>query len=190
MATTLVIQPHSDDAVLFACYQLMYEPTKTTIVTVLRSAKQEKWGISDRERQQEDFGAAMCLGVGVKALEEAGLGGVCGNDEEPDWGGVRGCLASLAELLITPVKVLAPAWEVDGHEDHNRVAELVAEFWPDYTAYMTYRRGHGRSEGALEVRPSAGWRARKMRAMSYYESQIDLENTRPWFNNWDREWLA
>lgn len=173
MNETLLIEPHLDDAVLFASYTIMRE--KPAIVTVLGGTPDVKdyYGTPYSTRRHEQELALFMLG------HDPARWTCWGNPEEdPDWDEIRHSFKALR--LNGYTKVWAPRPEPGGHEQHNRVARLVAEQWPHANWYMTYRRGNPRSRGTI-VLPQPGWRARKLRAMSCYSSQIDLDATRPWF---------
>ena len=46
--------------------------------------------------------------------------------------------------------------------------------------YLTYKRGSMRSRGT-EVPFEPKWAWLKLRALACYQSQVELENTMPWF---------
>jgi hypothetical protein len=85
------------------------------------------------------------------------------------------------DYVHAPARVWAPAYEEDGHEQHNVVANVAAAiFCSRVQPYLTYRRGQMRTRGT-EVPFEPPWVWSKMRALCCYRSQIELENTRPWF---------
>lgn len=93
------------------------------------------------------------------------------------------------------VRVFLPAIYEDGHEEHNFVGRRAQEmFAPGHlTSYLTYApRGYRQREGT-EVVPEPWMIARKLKALSCFESQIENPATRPWFTSPlldTREWLA
>lgn len=87
--------------------------------------------------------------------------------------------------------VWAPMLEDGAHEHHNEVSRMAAQVFGDRCRfYATYQRGHGRTRTDNEVIPEPGWYALKLKAMACYTSQINDPHMRPWFNDWEREWLA
>jgi hypothetical protein len=90
--------------------------------------------------------------------------------------------------------VYAPAYHADGHEGHNEVSFGALEEWgrSKVRFYETYAPRGQRTRTETEV-PYEPWMvARKLRALSCFESQIEQESTRPWFTYLldVREWLA
>lgn len=84
-------------------------------------------------------------------------------------------------FVHAPDRVWAPAWEVQGHEQHNVVAEAASSIFGDMVQpYLTYQRGSMRTRGT-EVPFEPSWVWSKMRALCCYRSQIELDATRAWF---------
>ncbi len=177
--TVLLIEPHLDDAVLFASYTILGE--KPIVCTVMGDTP-------DGERRIEEHREAL-------GILGAGGGWEFGESEQrPNWRRIASWLLHLRDEF-QPTIVYSPAREEGGHEQHNRVTEEVEAAFslqcpPTY--YMTYVRGGRRSRGSIEVEPEHGWAARKFQAMACYASQIEWVQTRPWFAADDalREWLA
>lgn len=182
--STVLFSPHNDDAVLFAAHAcLEHDPL---VVTVLRSQVQEDrgTGITAETREREDGCAFAELGL-TDWLQWPYP------DVATDWGAVENAMRLLDER-VQPERVFAPAPEPLGHSDHNAVGNLAADvFGERVTGYLTYRRGKGRSRGAL-VTMQPDWVARKLRALACYQSQIAEPSTRPWFVELldMREWVA
>lgn len=179
----LLLDPHGDDAVLFACFTLLAH--KPDVVVVLRSQLQEDrgTGITAAMRERETNQAFNEAGVPLWHQWDMA-------DRFPNWDGVERLMREY-DADHAPELVFAPQWEGGGHEHHNavgRLAELV--FGDRCRGYMTYRRGYGRSEGATEVVPEPEWIAAKHRALACFESQIAEPSTRPWFMDSLREWIA
>lgn len=168
-------EPHHDDSVLFATYTLLRE--KPTVITVFSHPSVERQVESMKAMDVVECNYGMVGAYEGDAGAEALL--LSRMIREHDLGGDK--------------KVFAPAVEEDGHADHNLVGSLAGKvFGPEnVTHYMTYRRGHGRSRSDNEVEPEPGWRALKMQAMACYASQIERDDTRPWFCGDDvfREWI-
>ena len=88
--------------------------------------------------------------------------------------------------------VIAPAYHPEGHLEHNVAAGLAADWRVPITFYATYAPRGQRTRTDNEV-PYEPWMvARKLRALSCFESQIEQESTRPWFTYLldIREWYA
>ncbi len=189
--TVLLLEPHLqaiDDAVLFASYTVLRE--KPLVLTVCSDARvQERFGIFGVTRRNESEKALGRLGIGVFSdwypLGVPDTGTSCEEIVE------RLVSFGPGERVATPDVVWAPMWEHGGHEDHNAVNQAAVHLFGDRCRfYATYRRGSTRTRTEHEVIPEPEWFARKLRAMACYESQINLSPTRPWFDDWSREWVA
>jgi hypothetical protein len=179
--TVVLLQPHYDDAVLFATYTLLI--AKPHVVTVLGGETTQAPVVFGEERQRENHCALDLLKV--TSTEDW-----THHDElDVDWEAVLADMRDL-NLRLRPNLVWTPLDEQDGHEHHNLVSAMaVTAFGPERLRYYTtYRRGNGRTVTDYEVIPLADWYALKFKAMACYESQINLPLTRPWFENWSREW--
>lgn len=175
--TVLLIEPHMDDAVLFASYTILGE--KPIVCTALAAT-------TDGERRRREHDAAM------DALGVVGRDRLLEHEHKPAWVKVRGWMEDL-RAKVKPTLVYVPAFEYGGHEQHNEVNQIAKRaFDCEILSYMTYVRGGRRSRGSIEVEPEHGWSARKFQAMACYASQIEWIHTRPWFAADDalREWLA
>jgi LmbE family N-acetylglucosaminyl deacetylase len=181
--TNLLLAPHNDDEVLFACWTLLRHQPHVIFCT--RAAH-------DYERREKESEAVMeLLGLDWTQLPISAA--------QPDWEQVEVYLNGWANArpygdLLDQFKVFAPAHEEYGHEQHNEVASLAARVFgaDNVTHYMTYERGHGHSSTWNEVPYEPYWLAVKLRALSLYETQIANPDTRPWFCEYLelREWYA
>jgi LmbE family N-acetylglucosaminyl deacetylase len=172
--------------VLFACYSLLAH--NCHVVNVLRSQVQEDRGagITQDTRAREDREAMDCLGVGI--FEQWAE-----TDADPDWDAIKRMMVEIRETE-NPQLVFAPLPEVNGHDQHNAVGQIAENvFAPtgEVRFYATYQRGQGRTKTEIEVEPEPWMIAAKLRALSYYESQIIEPSTRPWFYELldMKEWL-
>jgi LmbE family N-acetylglucosaminyl deacetylase len=181
--SVLLLQPHSDDAALFAAFTLLHH--RPHVITVLSSKLQEDrgTGITNETRIAEDVCAMEILGCTVEQWPYP--------DSAPDWGAIENAFR-LYDERAQPERVFAPAPEDGGHGQHNAVSNLAHDvFGERVTGYLTYRRGHGRSTSDNEVAFKPGWPALKLRALSCYVSQIQEPSTRDWFLELSlREWYA
>ena len=170
--TVVLFEPHSDDATLFSAFSVLRH--EAFIVTVL--------GV-DETRYAETEAAAEVLGVQSMSLGFS--------EANPDWDKVGYRMERFDEGRMDVDQVFAPLEEEGGHPHHNEVGLLAREIFGDRCRfYATYKRGHSRTRTDNEVIPEADWYAIKFAAMSCYVSQINHPQMRPWFNDWDREWVA
>jgi hypothetical protein len=177
--TTILFEPHADDSVLFACYTLLAH--RPTVITVLGG---ETVGQVDAKTRQWES---------MMAMAHVGVPYICWNGSEsaPDWSAIWTRMAHLDRDEKIDC-VWAPLPEpVDGHDHHDRIGEAALSVFGDRCRfYATYRRGSARTQTDNEVIPEPDWPAKKFQAMSMYVSQINLPATRPWFSDWDREWVV
>ena len=169
--TVVLFEPHPDDIVLFCCHTLMREQTQgpVKVITVFSEAN---------HRAYETIAAMDSLNV-------------------YDWLGwldtpyEHHALCRKMAELDDVTGVWAPMVEVEGHLDHNLVGRAAEDVFGDRCRfYATYRRGQGRTRTDNEVTPEPDWYAKKFNAMSCYVSQINHPQMRPWFNDWEKEWIA
>jgi LmbE family N-acetylglucosaminyl deacetylase len=179
---SVLLEPHHDDGCLFAAYTILRE--RPDVITVMGQAKvQERYGISELERAEESTQA-------MRVLQANSWRSWRHSDVNPSQEAIVDDMLRL-NTVLHPKVVWAPLWEKDGHEQHNLVSILAERvFGRRCGFYATYKRGSGRTRTVDEVTPEPDWPALKFQAMACYASQINLENTRPWFSDWDREWVA
>jgi LmbE family N-acetylglucosaminyl deacetylase len=172
---------------LFASFTVLR--VKPIVVTVCSDARvQERFGIDGWKRRMESEKALSRLSVDPFGdWVELGLSDVGLTEEKV----IERLLLSDPRVCDDAETVWAPMWEQDGHEDHNAVNQAAVKVFGDRCRfYATYRRGSARTRTEHEVFPEPDWPARKLRAMACYESQVNLPNTRAWFDDWSREWVA
>ncbi len=174
---TLLLAPHADDETLFASFLAQRYGAHVHVVYD-----------EGKEREKELHMATTWLGCNYSqgnvpkgssaAVVEAALIGLRDPSGADDWD-----------------RVIAPAIEESGHEEHNLVGELALETFGDVeiVRYSTYAPRGIRMTWNEEVeadRPE--FVARKLAAMSCYRSQIADPATRPWFYELldMREWIA
>lgn len=183
--SAVLFSPHNDDETLFAFYSMVRH--RPEVIIVLRSMRQqlEQSGPTYQRRERETQCATGV--VGAKCIQWAF------HDNDPNWG----VIGDYIKAYITtwkPDTVIAPALEAGGHEDHNAVARIVDDLAADFdfeqVRYLTYKRGHGRSEDGIEVVPSPVERAWKAAALRCYSSQLEHPPTAPWFGSDQREFVA
>lgn len=170
----VLFAPHNDDETLFAFYSMIRY--KAEVVVVLRASNRHQV----RERETE---CATRL-AGVKYVQWKH------ENDAPDWDSIKAGIKGYVQYA-TPDVVIAPAFEVGGHEDHNAVATICADLHGTHARiqYLTYRRGHGRSEDGTEVEPSPVEKAWKFAALACYASQANDPATSPWFGSDQREFV-
>ena len=165
----IFLDPHGDDAVLFASFTLLRE--KPLVVVVFDSYLQEQrgYGITAAQRRAETEAACKILGVDVQFL---GF-----RDDTPDWDGIVEALYGF-EGCESPV--FAPAVEFGGHDHHSMVGEIAEKVLPPVRSYLTYTKS-GKSTGGVPVPYEPEWALLKLRALACFESQIKLPSTAPHF---------
>jgi len=154
----ILLQPHDDDAFLFACFAAIRE--QALIVTVFDSYVQPSRGIpgtSARERERETNRACIVLGLLWKRLNFR-------DDEMPTLHQVASRLGEVVGPL-NGHEIWAPADEAYGHPQHNLLAPLGDHH------YLTYTE-RGKSTCGREVPFEPAWVGLKLRALSCFESQF------------------
>lgn len=171
------ISPHCDDETLFGAFTILREQPIVVIVFDSVVQYQRGTGITGPMRRNETIAAMEILGAEVRFLQYS--------DAERN--------PNLNDGLIPYLEaeeVWAPAFEEGGHPQHNLVARWVRGAWinkPEaVTHYMTYTTA-GKSTGR-PVPIEDGWLSKKFAALSCYQSQIDLPNTREHFLREQREY--
>jgi LmbE family N-acetylglucosaminyl deacetylase len=176
--TAILFAPHNDDETLFAFYSMLKHRPK--VIVVLRSFRQltEQGGppYHVRERETEAVVAEM-LGLEYEQWGYPDNGGT-------SWGDVA---VEMENYIVGGGydTVIAPAWEENGHEDHNAVGLIAVglcnAFEFELVRYLTYRRGEGRSTHGVPVDHTAEEEFMKLQALGVYESQMNHGPTAPWF---------
>jgi LmbE family N-acetylglucosaminyl deacetylase len=171
--TDLWLSPHNDDETLFGAFTIIRE--KPMVIVCLKSQVQEdRYGIKANVREMETTGALWWLG-------NPSWQQLLTLDTDPQAPAkLLDDFASL-DLIHAPERVWAPAYEENGHEQHNVVSYAANGVFGDRVQpYLTYKRGSMRSRGT-EVPFEPKWAWQKLRALACYQSQVELENTMPWF---------
>ena len=186
---SVLIAPHNDDETLFAAYTIMRE--RPHVIVALSDPH------NGRKREQETRTAVDWLTAGRSSVEHWGFDCSC-----PDWEGLSSAIGELARYD----RVWAPAvvgeasgyvlgeapengWGVLQHEHLGWLAQNILR--ARVRRYCLYTRWHGRHK-VREIVPTGVEIARKLVALSCYESAIADRATRSWFyENLDlREWTA
>jgi LmbE family N-acetylglucosaminyl deacetylase len=191
---TLFLSPHADDSTLFGAYTLLRH--KPTLVICLYSKIQGlRGGPMHGTRAAEEEEASKVLGVEDLRM----LSVPDGLEFVPYESGARGEMLEHLRFEfrhldedVCPDRVFAPVvYDTLGHFDHDMIGTLARDIFGDrVTYYHTYRRGSARERSETQVSQEPHWPAIKFQAMACYASQINLDNTRPWFSDWDKEWYA
>lgn len=159
---SILIQPHDDDAVLFACWTLLRH--KPLVVTVFDSYVQPARGISGTsatERAEETNRACLILGVDNVRL------GFRDDDSTIQPFQVKQAIKKLGQSG----HIIAPIFEHGGHAQHNLVALAVGDRMNDCVRYYSYTV-RGKSTSANEVPFDPEWVALKLRALAEFKSQF------------------
>ena len=174
-----------DDETLFASYLCLKYTPRVLICT--KSRAQEQWGVFAEERTAETAAAMEILGCDWRQLTFLDTDGASICDPLRDW------LELDREFSGEPQIVFAPAFEENGHAQHNAIAEAARVIFGDkIVSYLTYTSNGRSRDGQLNEPDDFDWISLKLRALSCYRSQLRVENCRPWFNELldIREWLA
>jgi LmbE family N-acetylglucosaminyl deacetylase len=178
-----LIAPHNDDETLFASFTICREEPIVVIVYdgYVQSARGE--AVTAEERRQETIEA--CKILGAHSVVFLGLRDDRAEETPP-------ILDLLHQYCPEPTEIWAPAYEVGGNRQHNRVATAcrdmlshpccagLRQWFPALTCYVTYT-SVGKSVGSIRIDPQPEWIVRKLRAMACYESQIRISNCREHF---------
>jgi LmbE family N-acetylglucosaminyl deacetylase len=158
------LSPHNDDESLFGAFTLIRE--KPLVVICLDSQTQafRGDGITGAQRAEETARAMNVLGCEWTQWPVGDL--------EPDWADVHERMENLTALWEID-QVYAPAWESNGHLQHNVIANMADEVFGEevVTNYLTYT-SQGKSKWGVPVAYEPSWVPLKLAALSCYESQI------------------
>lgn len=165
--SSLFLAPHNDDETLFGAFSLLRH--RPLVVVCLRSFRMFDANypggmpIHFTRRELETDAAMRTLGCQWLQWKHP--------DDKPDWDMVHSAVEGLRDGRIEWEHVFAPAWEEAGNEHHNYLAQIADDvFGRDITRYLTYT-ANGKSEWGTEIEVEPEWPARKLLAMSCYESQ-------------------
>ena len=167
----LLLTPHADDESLFAAYTCIR--LKPLVVCVF-----------DEGRARELQSAVKHFGCKARQLPI------------PKGSGEVLVTVALREIALAEYdEVWVPAWEEEGHEEHNLVANCAADVWNGHLLryYLTYAPRGQRSTWGNRVDPNSPiWLSYKLRALSMYHSQMEDPRSQPWFYDLldVREWVA
>jgi len=171
--SAIVLAPHNDDEVLFACFLcLRYQPH---VVVCYRSAMQEGlYGVTAETREAETAQAMNILGC--EWTQWPILDTAHGEEEQME-GFMWGLLDPATD--DTP-QVFAPLVENGGNLQHNIIGTLATRvFGPENVKfYSTYTSGAMRSRTGEEVETQPGWLFYKHAALACYQSQTVTPSAR------------
>ena len=153
----ILLAPHADDEVLFACATLISE--RPYVILCLPGAPRH----GSRATRIAEFAAAMEI-VGCTWIN------LVDDDLE------------VALSRLNPEHVWAPLPEADGNTDHNFVGELAARLWPGKVSFYTTYTSTGRTTLGELVSTDPSWVAIKRKALACYKSQQERPGTREHFD--------
>lgn len=164
----LFLSPHNDDETLFGAFTIMRE--RPVVCVVFDSYVQPARGVpgcSVEMRREETFRA-------IQELNGKGLWFIGLRDDQICT--KEALVIELAERFPLAEQVWAPAFAINGHDQHNLVAEAADVVFPGkVTHYQTYT-SYGKSRNGAEVLPRSGEDiARKLRALACYRSQLAMD---------------
>jgi hypothetical protein len=160
---SILVSTHDDDAVLFSCWNLLRH--KPLVVTVFDGFVQGNRGllITATQRAEETEAACKILGVQCERV------GFC-DDREYTPIQIREAVAAfdIGWDDGPSIPLIVPAYEIDGHHQHNLVARAFSGF--PRTEYLSYTTaGKSISENEVPFEPS--WIGLKLKALACFESQ-------------------
>jgi LmbE family N-acetylglucosaminyl deacetylase len=159
----LAVVPHNDDETLWLSWTILRE--QPLVLVVFDGCVQGNRGVdvTALQRRCETQAAMKILGVQVEFL---GF-----RDDDP-----AVTVEQVRWRIGNANAVYAPAFEVDGHVQHNLVA-TACDGMPVVDRYLTYTRTKGeKSRSSREVKiDHASWIGKKLRALACYESQHSLD---------------
>lgn len=171
----LFLSPHNDDEALFGAFTLIANAGDIILAVVYDSHKQWQRGTGITAGQRREETREACAHLGVDPLLHLRFLGLSDADDHA----IGAVLDGVGGPNIE--HVYAPAFELGGHPQHNRVGSVADQLWPDkVTHYMTYTPD-GKSTSARRVPHEPEWLIHKWRALACYKSQITLENTHAHF---------
>ncbi len=183
----LLLSPHNDDEVLFAGYTVARETP--LVLVVFDSFVQPSRGFAEAgivQRRNETLIGVTMLTDGRSKVRFCGLRDDTNYDP-------KDIFQSICQTVPEDIEeVWAPAFEKDGHDGHNAVALAADNFACPTQRYTTYTRTLGRTRTPNIVKPEGSHVRKKLRALSMYKSQIDVEELgcRSWFTGGLDEYLA
>ena len=174
MSRTLLIAPHADDETLFASY--LAQRHAAVVAVIYDEGRSDELGMATAWLGCDYVQLAARKGMGEEETETY-VNGLRDPSGQDDW-----------------ERVIAPAEEAAGHEEHNIVARVAGEVFSDVPIirYTTYAPRGQRTKGREEIEPTWAQIRRKLAALSCYATQIEDTATRPWFFDLldMREWVA
>jgi LmbE family N-acetylglucosaminyl deacetylase len=163
---SILIAPHADDESLFASF-------------ICQRFSPEIVVCYDEGRNETELAAA----AGILGCEWSSLGFQKGQPK------VSALSKAFSRHYGKVDQIFAPAFEREGHEEHNLVAHAALRAYGNRVQYyLTYAPRGERSRHGTEIIPETPWVGRKLRALACYESQL----YHAWFFRLLdlREWMA
>ena len=169
----LFVSPHNDDETLFGAFTILRE--QPYVMIVYDGYVQQKRGlpVTMLQRRQESIAALSILGIPLNKI----LFGFLDDSRDVDVTGL-GDLIYIATSNLKLDEIFLPAFEENGHLQHNLVARV--EFKNKLATvpiqrYLTYTsKGKSVSSNPVKVTDPM-WIAKKLQALSCYTSQMSLD---------------
>jgi len=168
--SSVIISPHNDDESLFAAYTCIRERPLIVVVTdsYIQPNRGDR-GCSAQERFEETCRAGSIMGCPVISL---GL-----RDDTLDVELVQRALSKIRGFGT----VYAPAIQ-GGNWQHDLIGKCALEvFGEGVRQYTTYTKTELWTKGNIEIVPTEEEKAIKNKALACYQSQLNLNSTRPHF---------
>lgn len=167
----IFISPHNDDETLFGWFTLERERPLVAIVYDGHVQAQRGLSVTWHQRRTETAHALSVLG-----LSTCFFLGFSDADASVTSAQIWDKLVALnVNVHSGATSIYAPAYEEDGHDQHNTVARAVPNA-ANVTRYLTYTREKGKSTSNRPVHiPSEDAIIRKWQALACYRSQLALD---------------
>lgn len=167
--SSVIISPHNDDESLFTAYTCIRERPLVVVVTdsYIQPNRGDR-GCSADERAAETAAACRILGCPFLRL------GIPDNDLTEE------ALLERLKGFIGFEKVYAPAIQ-GGNWQHDLVGKVAGELFKNTIQYTTYTKTELWTKGNIEIVPTEEEKAIKNKALACYQSQLNLNSTRPHF---------
>jgi LmbE family N-acetylglucosaminyl deacetylase len=169
----LFVSPHNDDETLFGAFTILRE--QPVVLIVFDSYVQQKRGLPGwmHQRRNESIAALKILGIPENKI----LFG-CLNDSRDVDVTRLGDLIYAATSNLKLDEIYLPAFEENGHHQHNLVAHVT---FPrsigivPVKRYLTYTtKGKSVSNNPVSIENPI-WIAKKLQALACYTSQMNLD---------------
>lgn len=179
---TILIEPHQDDSVMFACFTLLrLKPLVISLTSSKIQPLRGEVGCDADTRKQETIKALEILGCPVVFMDIP--------DNELSEDVLRKRLRGIRAETI-----YIPAYHENGNEQHNLINKVCLELFgrENTEQFCSYSKTDLMIKGSWEIPPTAEELTLKNKALDCFQSQINLNSMRNHFEfvRNKSEWLA